>query len=111
MQTITLLTTSQSVSSLLVLHSLHQPINLVSSFLVDRYKLRNRGPRPKENVEEEGPATVSIVLKGDVDGSVEALLDTLDTYHGTDCHLDLVSYGVGPITPTDVNMAALFSGQ
>ncbi|XP_063869292.1 LOW QUALITY PROTEIN: translation initiation factor IF-2, mitochondrial-like [Scylla paramamosain] len=75
-----------------------------------RYKLRKRGPRPKENVEEDGPPKVSLVLKGDVDGSVEALLDTFDTYHGTECHLDLISYGVGPVTPSDVNMASMFSG-
>lgn len=79
--------------------------------LGDRYKLRQRGPRPKESVEDDGSPKVSLVLKGDVDGSVEALLDTFDTYHGTECHLDLISYGVGPVTPTDVNMASMFSGQ
>lgn len=70
----------------------------------------HRGDRPKENVVVEGPPRMSIVLKGDVDGSVEALLDTLDTYHGTECHLDIISYGVGPVTPTDVNMASMFKG-
>lgn len=75
-----------------------------------RYKLRQRGPRPKEVIEVSGPPRVSLVLKGDVDGSVEALLDTLDTYYSTECELDVISYGVGDVTSTDVTMAAAFSG-
>lgn len=58
-----------------------------------------------------GPPRVSLVLKGDVDGSVEALLDTLDTYYSTECELDVISYGVGDVTSTDVTMAAAFSGK
>lgn len=58
-----------------------------------------------------GPPRLSLVLKGDVDGSVEALLDTLDTYHSTECELDVISYGVGDVTATDVTMAASFSGK
>jgi len=35
-----------------------------------------------------------VVIKGDVDGSVEALLDVLDTYDCHDqCRLDIVHYG------------------
>lgn len=75
-----------------------------------RYKLRHRGLRPKESIEVTGPPRISLVLKGDVDGSVEALLDTFDTYHGSECHLDIISYGVGDVTYTDVTMASTFSG-
>ncbi|XP_064111315.1 translation initiation factor IF-2, mitochondrial-like [Macrobrachium nipponense] len=69
---------------------------------------KRRGPREKESREEDTGPRVSIVLKGDVDGSVEAILDVIDTYHSPDCQLYVLSYGVGMVTPSDVNMAATF---
>lgn len=46
----------------------------------------------------------------DVDGSLEAILDTMDTYNSVKCELDLVHYGVGNITETDVELAESFNG-
>lgn len=43
-----------------------------------------------------------------MDGSVEALLDVLDSYHSPQCTLDLIHYGVGPITESDVKLAEPF---
>ncbi|XP_066977769.1 translation initiation factor IF-2, mitochondrial isoform X2 [Macrobrachium rosenbergii] len=71
---------------------------------------KRREPRQKESREEDTGPRVSVVLKGDVDGSVEAILDVIDTYHSTDCQLYVLSYGVGMVTPSDVTMAATFKG-
>lgn len=48
---------------------------------------------------------------GDVDGSVEAILDVLETYDNTDVPLSIVHYGVGDTTPSDVEMASVFNGM
>ncbi|XP_074644008.1 uncharacterized protein LOC141900831 [Tubulanus polymorphus] len=70
--------------------------------------------QPKQKQKEEietrtGPA-LNIVIKGDVAGSVEAILDTLDTYQSEQCHLDIIHYGVGSISETDINLAKSFDG-
>ncbi|XP_076464349.1 translation initiation factor IF-2, mitochondrial-like [Babylonia areolata] len=72
---------------------------------------RKRMQKTKEAVDSvEGPQ-FSLVLKGDVDGSVEAILDTLDSYDSKQCRLDLVHYGVGNVTESDVELAEAFDGE
>lgn len=73
--------------------------------------MRRKDPREKEVKEVATGPKVSIVLKGDVDGSIEAILDVLETYHSEECDLDIISYGVGTVTPNDITMAATFSGN
>lgn len=53
--------------------------------------------------------TLNLIVKADVDGTLEAILDTLDTYESTDCKMELVHYGVGPVTPNDVELAETFN--
>ena len=49
---------------------------------------------------------------GDVDGSVEAILDALSTYDAhQQCKLNIIQYGVGSVTPKDVELAQTFSGK
>ena len=48
---------------------------------------------------------------GDVDGTVEAILDMFDSYHSDLCRLHLLSYGVGDITDHDIEMAEAFNGK
>lgn len=43
-----------------------------------------------------------------MDGSVEALLDVLDSFQSSLCTLDLIHYGVGPVTESDVKLAEPF---
>ena len=49
-------------------------------------------------------------VSGDVDGSLEAIMDTLDTYHSKKCRLDLVHFGIGNVTESDVELAKAFQG-
>ncbi|XP_070160540.1 mitochondrial translation initiation factor 2 [Polyergus mexicanus] len=59
---------------------------------------------------DDGIPTVNIIVKGDVAGSVEAILDVFNTYGSDDkCRLSIVHYGVGPITETDLQIADAFS--
>lgn len=76
---------------------------------ITRYKLRNKGPRQKENIDTHFGPRLSVIIKGDVDGSVEAILDVLDTYSSDLCQLDVVHYGVGPVSPNDISLAQAFS--
>uniref|UniRef100_A0A1A9ZFP7 Tr-type G domain-containing protein n=1 Tax=Glossina pallidipes TaxID=7398 RepID=A0A1A9ZFP7_GLOPL len=72
---------------------------------------KRSGIRSKEITEtDNGTARVSVIIKGDVHGSVEAILDVLETYTGNDkCRLDVVHYGVGNVSETDVELAKSFN--
>ncbi|KAM7363658.1 mitochondrial translation initiation factor 2 isoform 2-T2 [Cochliomyia hominivorax] len=77
--------------------------------LAGRFRLRH-GPRPKESLPNDDIPRVSVVIKGDVHGSVEAILDVLETYSGNDkCRLDVVHYGVGNVTESDIELAKSFN--
>lgn len=55
---------------------------------------------------------LNVVIKGDVAGSVEAILDVLNTYGSDDkCQLNIVHYGVGPVIETDLHIAETFGGK
>lgn len=62
--------------------------------------------RKKETEEYGGPPKVPLVIKADVDGSLEAILQCFDTYDdGTrdlEVKLDLMDFGVGEVTEADV---------
>ena len=48
---------------------------------------------------------LNIILKGDVDGSVEALSDQLQRLSTEEISVNILHSGVGPITESDVNLA------
>ena len=50
------------------------------------------------------------VYLGDVDGSVEAILEAFSSYSSDQCQLAILQYGVGSISEQDVEMAANFGG-
>ncbi|KAL1460962.1 hypothetical protein WDU94_012896 [Cyamophila willieti] len=64
--------------------------------------------RQKEYDEDSGEPRLNVLIKGDVDGSVEALLDVFDTYTSSLCRLDIVHYGVGQVSESDIELAHLF---
>ncbi|CAH2046058.1 unnamed protein product, partial [Iphiclides podalirius] len=74
-----------------------------------RMRIRPEGPRAKMIQHDDHP-TLSVLLKGDVDGSVEAILDILETYDEHErVRLDLVHFGVGQVTPNDLEIAQAFN--
>lgn len=74
-----------------------------------RYKLKPEGPRKPEWQDDDFPS-LNVILRADVDGTLEAILNTLDTYDSESCKMDLVHYGVGSITETDIELAETFKG-
>lgn len=74
-----------------------------------RYRIR-LATRPKESAPEDTTPKTNVILKGDVDGSVEAILDVLDTYDAHDkCKLDVIHYGVGDVNDGDLELAKAFN--
>ncbi|KAH0568056.1 translation initiation factor IF-2, mitochondrial isoform X1 [Cotesia glomerata] len=72
-------------------------------------KSREPGPRKKEIQDDDGIPRLNVLVKGDVVGSVEAILDVFDTYGDENrCHLDVVHYGIGPVSEDDVELAKAF---
>ncbi|PAA65943.1 hypothetical protein BOX15_Mlig028578g2, partial [Macrostomum lignano] len=53
---------------------------------------------------------LSLTIRADADGSLEAILGLLSGYADPRCHLDLVSFEVGPPTISDVETLADFDG-
>ncbi|KAF8383541.1 hypothetical protein PRIPAC_72683 [Pristionchus pacificus] len=87
-------------------------------YLEMRQALLNRGQRfgstlrhiahKKEQLrksEDDGHPKLKILLRTDVEGSLEAILEVISTYSSTRCNLQLVDFGVGPPTEKEIEMA------
>jgi translation initiation factor IF-2 len=55
---------------------------------------------------EEGAVDLNLVVKADVQGSIEALKDALGNMDQSEVHINVIHSAVGGITETDVNLAA-----
>ncbi|XP_046900050.1 translation initiation factor IF-2, mitochondrial isoform X2 [Hypomesus transpacificus] len=67
--------------------------------------------RPSEKLESE-VLSLPVIVKGDVDGSVEAILNIMETYDAYDqCQMEVVHFGIGDISENDINLAETFSGM
>jgi translation initiation factor IF-2 len=72
-------------------------------------ELANRRPVSLEDLfarVQEGLKELSIIIKADVHGSVEALRDALEKIEQTEVRLRVIHTGVGAVTESDVNLAA-----
>ena len=59
-----------------------------------------------EQLQTGGVADLNIVLKGDVQGSVEAIIGELGKIEHPEVRVNVIHTGVGGITENDVNLAA-----
>ena len=69
---------------------------------------RQRGTRLEdifEAVREGGQATLNLIIKGDTDGSVQALADSLERLGTSEVAVEVVHRGVGAINESDVLLA------
>ncbi|KAI4477729.1 hypothetical protein M0804_012557 [Polistes exclamans] len=67
-----------------------------------------REPRKKEETSDHTPK-LNIILKTDVSGSAEAILDVIGTYTADEmCRLNVVHYGVGSVSENDLELASTF---
>jgi len=60
---------------------------------------------------EQGPKELRLVVKGDVSGSVEAVVDALQTIGNKEACVKIVSSGVGDVTESDVLRAQAAQGK
>ncbi|XP_034043861.1 translation initiation factor IF-2, mitochondrial isoform X2 [Thalassophryne amazonica] len=66
--------------------------------------------RPRERA-ARAELSLPLIIKGDVDGSVEAILNIVDTYDAQDeCQMDVIHFGVGDVSENDISMAETFGG-
>ncbi|KAK2508044.1 hypothetical protein MC885_016842 [Smutsia gigantea] len=80
------------------------------SFIKYQERKEQKSLKPKRKAERD-LNVLPIIIKGDVDGSVEAILDIMETYDAShECELELVHFGVGDISENDVNLAETFCG-
>src|SRR5204863_7994044 len=64
-----------------------------------------------EQLQAGGVADLNIVLKGDVQGSVEAIVGELAKIDHSEVRVNVIHTGVGGITENDVNLAAASSAM
>jgi translation initiation factor IF-2 len=58
------------------------------------------------NIEEGTKTVLKVVLKGDVQGSVEAIVKSLNEIESEKISLDIIRQGAGPVTESDVILAS-----
>uniref|UniRef100_A0A3Q1G240 Mitochondrial translational initiation factor 2 n=1 Tax=Acanthochromis polyacanthus TaxID=80966 RepID=A0A3Q1G240_9TELE len=76
-----------------------------------RAKKKQFSMRPSEKTQSD-QLSLPLIIKGDVDGSVEALLNILESYDAQQqCQLEVVHFGIGDVSENDVNMADTFGGS
>jgi translation initiation factor IF-2 len=61
--------------------------------------------------QESGPTLVSFIIKGDVSGSVEAVIDSVTSLGNNEVATRILRYGVGPPSEFDVEHAAAANGH
>ncbi|XP_012145228.2 mitochondrial translation initiation factor 2 isoform X1 [Megachile rotundata] len=72
--------------------------------------LNENNVQNKQEKDTDDIAAFNVIIKGDVSGSVEAILDIFDTYKSNDaCRLNVIHYGVGPVVDTDLQLAETFN--
>lgn len=60
---------------------------------------------------EQGPKELRLVVKGDVSGSVEAVVDALQCIGNNEACVKIISFGVGDVTESDVLRAQAAQGK
>ncbi|XP_032521055.2 translation initiation factor IF-2, mitochondrial [Danaus plexippus] len=98
---------SEAISVKEISHREEYQRQLAAKRALGRMKTRQQGPRQKM-IQEDGHPALHVLVKGDVDGSVEALLDILETYDESRVKMELVHFGIGQVTPGDIEIAEAF---
>ncbi|KAF1362462.1 initiation factor 2 [Lizonia empirigonia] len=65
----------------------------------------------KAEVKRKGPEVVSFIIKGDVSGSVEAVIDSLSALGNAEVSTRILRHGVGPPSEFDIQHAADAQGH
>uniref|UniRef100_A0A915J8G3 Tr-type G domain-containing protein n=1 Tax=Romanomermis culicivorax TaxID=13658 RepID=A0A915J8G3_ROMCU len=60
------------------------------------------------NGDDDSKPEFNIIVKADVHGSLEAILEVCNTYNSGKCDFDVIYTGVGPVTGNDLELAETF---
>uniref|UniRef100_A0A0K0E7P9 Tr-type G domain-containing protein n=1 Tax=Strongyloides stercoralis TaxID=6248 RepID=A0A0K0E7P9_STRER len=58
-----------------------------------------------QKIVDSGDQELNLILRSDVDGTLEAILNVIDTYDSDKCELNLVDFGVGPPIENHIELA------
>ena len=67
--------------------------------------------KPKTDSQPEGPKELRLVIKGDVSGSVEAVVNALEVIGNDVARTKIIATGVGDVTESDVMRAKAAEGE
>lgn len=94
-----------------VLHERKLLSENVHNALLDVELSYKRDPAPKQpNSIYDSTDKFNIIIKGDVDGSLEAISDAIKTYKSNKIKLTVLSSEVGTVTESDIKLAETFEG-
>ncbi|KAF2630002.1 translation initiation factor-like protein IF-2 [Macroventuria anomochaeta] len=69
------------------------------------------GEAPTEEIKDKSPEVVSFIIKGDVSGSVEAIIDSISALGNAEVSTRILRHGVGPPSEFDIQHAADAQGH
>lgn len=94
-----------------VLHENRLSSDLGHNLLEDVELTYKGDPAPKEpNRIYDSSDKLNVVIKGDVDGSIEAINDALQTYNSRKISLNVLCAEVGAVSENDIKLADTFKG-
>lgn len=71
----------------------------------------NENPETLLDAKSKGPEQVNLVIKGDVSGSVEAVLNVTASLGNSEIQTYILRSGVGPVSQSDIDLAAVTQGH
>lgn len=83
----------------------HVVSNKGQARLYSKEALSKDGPRMISNSDEEETKKLYLVIKADVQGSLEAILQILESVHSEEISLQIIASAVGTITESDIKIA------
>ncbi|KGO76469.1 Translation elongation/initiation factor/Ribosomal, beta-barrel [Penicillium italicum] len=86
-------------------------INEARRDLLEKRRREKEEEEPAKEVEPTGPKSVHFVLKGDVDGSVEAVLNSVAAVGTNEVFANIIRSGVGPVSEFDIEHAGSAKGK
>lgn len=86
-------------------------INEARRDLLEKRRREKEEEETTEEVKPTGPKSVNFVLKGDVDGSVEAVLNSVAAVGTNEVFANIIRSGVGPVSEFDIEHAGSAKGK
>ncbi|KAJ5959774.1 uncharacterized protein N7479_006924 [Penicillium vulpinum] len=86
-------------------------INEARRELLEKRRREKDDDETEKEVEPTGPKSVNFILKGDVDGSVEAVLNSVAAVGNNEVFANIIRSGVGPVSEFDIEHAGSANGK